>query len=323
MPVLFHYSDKLFHHIKSLRAQGHLTPVQIREAEKLSKGTILPPYIDNISFFIDPLHLSAMPGYYDDKHTFYKHGKELFEYEIDTADLGELTYQLVESPEKTAMVYDPSIDDAEFYAKMDEYHKSLKYIGNNVNDLDEVINRFKGTIDSYFHKVKNYPDFEKLMSKYAALVPHLMIYPKSGVVKYRQIHSIVMGDDHRWKVTKKPSLESSIVNDNMSFQYTKVLPNDYMIRLASLNDVKGITELRNNNANPNTGFDKTTEEVEKLRLENFSLNALSIGNYFVLTHKNTIVGLMLLTLLKKDEVNISTLLVDKGHQGKGLGTELI
>ena len=212
MPTLFHYSDKLFHHIKSLRAQGHLTPVQIREAEKLAKGTILPPYIDNISFFIDPLHLSAMPGYYDDKHTFYKHGKELFEYEVDTADLGELTYHLVESPEKTAMLYDPSVDDAEFYAKMDEYNKSLKYIGNNVNDLDEVINKFKGTIDGYFHKVRSYPDFEKNLTKYAACVPHLMIYPKSGVVKYRQIHSVIMGDDHRWKVTKKPSLESSVIN---------------------------------------------------------------------------------------------------------------
>ncbi len=219
MPILYHYSDKLFHHIKSLRAQGHLTDVQIREAEKSAKGTILPPYVDNISFFIDPLHLSKMPDYYNDSHPFYKHGKECFEYEVDTADLDDsITYHLVESPEKTAMVYDPSIDDAEYYKRMDEYHRELKYIGNNVNDLDEVINKFKGTIDGYFAKVRSYPDFEKFKNKYAACVPHLMLYPKSGQVKYRSVHSVIMGTDERWKVNKKPSLESAIdkkINDSL------------------------------------------------------------------------------------------------------------
>lgn len=176
MRYLYHYSEALFDSLKTREKQGNQIEVSGRS-----------DYNKHISFFLEPIPLDILPAIHHNEHPFYVAGKEVYEYKIPTTNLGPMTYHLTESPEKTKALYDTSIDDDEYYRIMDEVNKANKYLGDNVKDLEALIDRFEGTTRNYFIKLPSYPNYQELKTKYAPCVPHLMVYPKSGIIRYSSV----------------------------------------------------------------------------------------------------------------------------------------
>lgn len=179
MRYLYHYSEALFDSLKTREKQG------LGNQEKIPG--LDANYNKHISFFIEPIPLDILPSIHHNEHPFYVAGKEVYEYRIPTINLGIMEYRLVESPEKTKARYDTSIDDDAYFELMDKVNAANKYNGDKINDLEKLIDKFEGTTRNYFIKIPTYPDYEKMKTKYAPCVPHFMVYPKSGIVRYSSV----------------------------------------------------------------------------------------------------------------------------------------
>lgn len=179
MKYLYHYSRDLYKDLRTREKQA-----VVSEGQAQNK---LPSYDKHISFFLEPIPLDILPDIHKNQHPFYVAGNEVYEYRVPTVNLGTMTYHLTESPEKTKALYDTTIDDDEYYRIMDEVNKANKYIGDNVRDLESLIDKFEGTTRNAFIKLPCYPNYEEIKNKYAPTVPHFMIYPKSGIVRYSSV----------------------------------------------------------------------------------------------------------------------------------------
>ena len=57
-----------------------------------------------------------------------------------------------------------------------------KYYGESKQDFEKVVKLFKDKTQYYFEQAKDHPMFETFKQKYAACVPHVMVYPETGIV---------------------------------------------------------------------------------------------------------------------------------------------
>lgn len=71
-------------------------------------------------------------------------------------------------------------------------------LGRSKTKLLRQMRLNKGKISNYFEKAFRSTDFEDNREKYAANVPHLMLYPKVGMAKVSAIKKVVLGDDRRY-----------------------------------------------------------------------------------------------------------------------------
>ena len=75
-------------------------------------------------------------------------------------------------------------------------------LGNDPKILRNQIQLNSGKILEYYKAAVLDEDFEYNKMKYAANVPHLMLYPIDGEVKFDHVNSLVMGSDKRTPVVK-------------------------------------------------------------------------------------------------------------------------
>lgn len=207
---LYHYSAHMHQVLLSKAASGAMTHIQIKLArqEARRKGYEAWPYCDHISFFFDPIPASLLPTLFGDNHPFWYKGHKLYEHVIKVADLpGDIMYHVVESKNKTAL--------------LDKFAEENNWVEDNPELLlqwemlisqkerewrergtrrDGLINQIKlnegGTAEAYIQASKR-DDFEWGKNKYAANVPHLMLYPPKGEIKVHEIRSLTMGWENR------------------------------------------------------------------------------------------------------------------------------
>jgi hypothetical protein len=186
MSQLYHYSHKLYSTLLTRTAQK----------QKKKKLTVNDrKYDDHISFFIEPIPLDILPGLHKFEHPFYRDGSKVYEYCIHTTTLGKFYYELVESPEKTNIYYDNSLSDDEYHKLLKQIEKDNNYTGTSLSELNKLINKFKGKTRRYFQLIPKRPNYEDIKTKYAPTVPHFMIYPESGEVKYYKVTEKIMGNN--------------------------------------------------------------------------------------------------------------------------------
>lgn len=83
-----------------------------------------------------------------------------------------------------------------------DFLNGIEYLLQTVKDIlnDDVIKTYdsnpayKGEISSYFLKASKRKDFSEFSMLYAASVPHLMLYPSSGIIEIDSITKITIGD---------------------------------------------------------------------------------------------------------------------------------
>lgn len=197
---LYHYSKELYDKLKTKRISGLADKKEIEEAEKFQSVSGLPgAYVDHISFFFDPIPYKEIGNIYGNFHSTWYNGSELNEYIIDTRELdNDITYYITETPNQIKLLDNTDwIDTDEFLLeykkKLNALKKEWKEIGHSKKDLEEQIKLYKGKTLDYYIKARKRRDYEENKFKYAANVPHSMIYPKSGIIEYESVSKIIIG----------------------------------------------------------------------------------------------------------------------------------
>lgn len=207
--ILYHYSKELYPELLTKAQSGSMTPIQIKLARQESrrKGYLDWPYCDHISFFFEPIP-SQLLGELFKGHPVWFKGNNLYEYLIDVSKLPlEIPYHVVESVKKTALYDKFSLeknwveDDPELLEEWqileDEKAREWGEKGNRRDALIKQIVANQGIIEEAYRTAVQREDFVYNKTKYAANVPHLMLYPPTGRVTPLKIRALTIGYDRR------------------------------------------------------------------------------------------------------------------------------
>ena len=198
--LLYHYSKEKHSLLKTLDKQGKVTKDERRKEEELYvkkcktyKYLIPGYYYEHISFFFERPPIETMSSFFGEGHGFWYKGNPLYEHIIDSSKIGTFYYELVESPEKTKIYYNDTLTDNDYFKELAKLTNENMYVGKNNNNLELVCERLKGTTLEYLELLKTRPNFEEIRFKYAATVPHLMLYPILGQVKPINVNKVTVG----------------------------------------------------------------------------------------------------------------------------------
>lgn len=216
---LYHYASEPYSVLKSRLRQGKMQIIKSERKPDLMKKMesgllqtldvldLIPSwhYDRSISFFLEPIPLD-IAKLYKGKHSFWKSGVELFEHVIDIDDLAaEPFYYLAETPKKIEFLYekqdwdsitgpnDPKIK--QFLKEIQKMEKKEHYRWKGRKEMLRVCKPFRGKLKDYIKKVveihEKHPE-DGIMNKYAACVPHLMVYPGVMSIKVDNVSKITL-----------------------------------------------------------------------------------------------------------------------------------
>lgn len=191
---IYHYSREFFKDLRTLKAQGK-DPVN---AHRKDYGT-------HISFFFDPLPLKKIAGLFKNEHPFYQMGEGIYEYVVNVNILGDIKYDVVESPGVVKIrddfpwrsnTQESDQEIIEFRKLKDAYKEKEGETGVTLSGLKKQIALYRGKSFDYFRESVKRSDFDDNRTKYAANVPHVMLFPKNGVIKYDHVNAPDGKKDH-------------------------------------------------------------------------------------------------------------------------------
>lgn len=206
---IYHYSKNFLPILLTKRKQGYLTDKEIRDAdENARRFKEEGSYIDHISFFFDPIPSKLLGEIFGPPHEVWVKGTELFEFVVDADTLDkDILYRVVESFKKTELLDKFSeehnwVEDNKNTLKIwielyNKKSKEWKELGTSKKDLLDQIKLNKGKTELGYKRAFNRPDFEDGKMLYAANVPHLMVYPKTGEIRFESVNKLVIGGDKR------------------------------------------------------------------------------------------------------------------------------
>lgn len=193
---LYHYSDTQFDVLKTRALTGTITPEMIKQGkEDMAVYKNPGPYYDHISFFFERPPIDKMSKVFGKDHPFWYPGHEVYEHIVDIDSLPAMKYLLTESPEVTKVFYDPQYDNLsyqEYFELIYRIRIKNKEIGSSVRDLRSVIKSMKGETERNYMMLRNRPNFDDIKNKYAASVPHLMIYPVGGQINILTTNKVII-----------------------------------------------------------------------------------------------------------------------------------
>lgn len=203
---LYHYANKQFDSIKSKRTQGTATAEEIKKAEAEARRILMPgaTYVDSISFFFEPIPSEILGQLYGKGHPVWFDGNKLYEYEVKLDVLpARMLYEVVESEREMAALDkfvadhnwvedDPVLLKKWFAFILSEKMKWGEY-GDDVSKLKLQVKNNQGNIANNFLRASQREDFKENFSKYAASVPHLMVYPETGEIRYELMNLVTIG----------------------------------------------------------------------------------------------------------------------------------
>lgn len=197
---LYHYSLERFPSILTRRLQG-MSESELKEAEvKASKMGLPLPYVDHVSFFLEPIPKDTIAAIFKFEHPFWKVGQQLYEHVIDTKDIDEKSfYRIVETPEidKYTDQFDWSVKDlsvrSKYFQAMNKEMIRLGWSGYGISKMVQKCSVFIGKTEGFYIQARMREDEEMSRQLYAGNVPHLMIYPKGGEIKVESVKEIKLG----------------------------------------------------------------------------------------------------------------------------------
>lgn len=190
--IFYHYSVERYDVLKSQVLQG-----------KIPRDNNPMQYGKNISLFFEPIPLN-LPEILHNAHDFWRSGNRVWCHEILAKDIpSNIIYKVTESPEKTELLYQkqdwskvinsPETKDR-YLAEIRLMEEKHKYVGKGRVEFLRASERFRSGIEGYYRAMyelhlKNPED--KLIEKYAACVPHAMIYPDMTPLRVSKSYMVV------------------------------------------------------------------------------------------------------------------------------------
>ena len=137
-----------------------------------------------------------MSTIFGNEHPFWYPGNKVYEHVVKIDLLPKIKYLITESPHVNDFFYDKESDkltDEEFYNRVYEIRLANLEIGNSNADLKKAIERLKGETLKNYLRLRTRPNFADIRKKYAATVPHVMLYPERGTVSVSKVNSVTIG----------------------------------------------------------------------------------------------------------------------------------
>lgn len=198
--LLYHYSKEKYSLLKTLEKQGKVTSEERKKEEELYvkkcktyKYLVPGYYYEHISFFFERPPIEQMSSFFGNSHDVWFNGNILYEHIIDSSKIGTFYYELVESPEKTKIYYNDTLSDKDYFNQLGKIMNDNMYIGKNNKNLELVCEKLKGTTLEYLKLLSSRPNFDEIKVKYAATIPHVMLYPILGQIKPINVNKVVIG----------------------------------------------------------------------------------------------------------------------------------
>lgn len=193
---LYHYSAEKHNVLKTVEKQNKLTNEEKTKWDKIAHDSgRVGAYYQHISFFFEPIPIDIISSVFNNEHPVWYSGNVLYEHKVSIAGLGEFKYELVESPEVTEIYYNPKYDsysDEKWINLKDKIIKENHYNGHETTSLLSAINKNIGSVREAYKQLPHRSNFEQIKTKYAATVPHLMVYPKTGAIEVSSISKVVI-----------------------------------------------------------------------------------------------------------------------------------
>jgi hypothetical protein len=187
--LLYHYAAEPYDELRTRRAQGVLTSAQVSAGQRHAEFRKDPaPYYDHISFFSRPLPLATIGALYQGKgNALWNPGQVLYEHVVDSRDLGDVPFKVVETPADVAELDKWPGDDADPDAKRRFFaRRALRKLrsgetGDTQQVLDKALGRIGSLADAYRSATSSFSSAED-WKRYATAVPHVQVYPRDGAV---------------------------------------------------------------------------------------------------------------------------------------------
>lgn len=205
---LYHYAKELYPLLTTRlsRADSVLFSQEIVKAKQDAQLHANPgSYFESISFFFDPIPLAMIGNHFNNDHHTWFNGNKLYEYVVSTEALERnILYNIVETPaDLTAMSRidwtDPKTDTAE-YMRVYMQQKNARKLKTGeqgrgtISLVRHAVKFVGGTEKAYLANNKlSKEDKEAIKGKYAANVPHVMLYPFKGQIAYLKATPVVVG----------------------------------------------------------------------------------------------------------------------------------
>lgn len=211
---LYHYANKIHSPLLTRNAQGNVSRKDYQKSLEEAKRNVEPgSYYDHVSFFFEPIPLKEIGDIFEGtSHPVWNNGQELYEHIIDSSQLpADMFYQVVETPLLQKFWGDKNLSSLDSDLIWDNALKQAKELqikhkewGTNVADLVNVgMGLEKGILD-YYRKSKEGDGWESNQKRYAADVPHVMIYSKGGTFPVVEVNKVKIGSS----IKKKISIEN-------------------------------------------------------------------------------------------------------------------
>ena len=201
--LLYHYAVEPYDELRTRRAQGTLTKSQLASGQQAAEFRKSPaPYYDHVSFFSRPLPLATVGTLYQGKgNALWNPGQVLYEHVVDSRDLGDVPFEVVETPadvaENDKWPGDRADPDAKrvFFARRALRKLRTNESGHTQDVLDKALGDIGSLSAAYRRATASYQSPED-WKRYATAVPHVQVYPRDGVVHLaRPPRRVVVGGD--------------------------------------------------------------------------------------------------------------------------------
>lgn len=190
--LLYHYAKQPFVVLKTRKARGEAGLPEVMEDDESSTFRHeIGPYSEHISFLFDPVPLDIIGDLFKRvHHSVWVSGTTIFEHVIDTGHLSKFKYSIVETPADVEFMNKNWPEGTEltiaakkrYFVAKAALKTKLGDSGEGNSDFEKAAAQFVGsTRAAYITATKNASE-ESLM-RYAANVPHVMLYPERGVVR--------------------------------------------------------------------------------------------------------------------------------------------
>lgn len=197
---LYHYASTPYSKLLTRRKQGVEKEILVNAIAHAKRLGDPGPYTDHISLFIEQPPLNTIASIFKYQHPFWSKGNKIYEHVVDSKDLEpNLLYQLVETPEmdKFTDQFDWAVKDkvirTQYFLQLNEEMKRLNFTGFGANTMVKKLTPYLGKSESFYILARLKEDAEQTAKQYAAYVPHLMVYPKSGEIKIESIRTVILG----------------------------------------------------------------------------------------------------------------------------------
>lgn len=205
--LLYHYSNESHKQLYTIRHQNIMSDEEIEaEEQKAEYRYAIGSYIDHISFFVEPAPLHVLGQLYKGHpEAVWTPGRVMYEHVVETKDIGRFKYGVVATEtdlkelDEFLIKYPPEKDTPkeilrEYFHKESIRKWKTKEYGYDNRDFESAAKPYVGkTLQGFYDAI---PLFSKNNWKhYAAFVPHVMIYPESGMCKLHGIAKrVVVGN---------------------------------------------------------------------------------------------------------------------------------